>query len=492
MFTSLRFRLWLTYAAVAGMVLCIATAAIFAYILRNPVADRREVQRLRFLASIIVQRSQLLEILPEEIDSDKVDLVLQRADTLVGARVAIYSPQGELIGDSRAHLSSPLPAWSQLKEPVLGGLPTFRDVRGTQWLYVVTPIDGDYMLLLASPRARTPLLGILRDELLGVFTRGAIFGLILSLLLAFWIAHWISHPLRNIEQAARAVSGGEFLQISTEEGPKEVKELASAFNEMIARVQSAQQSQRDFVANVSHDLKTPLTSIQGYAQAILDGAVEDQQEVHKAAQVIHAEATRMNRMVSELLDLARLDSGAIPFERKKVHLAELLNLVVDKFQPLATQADVKLKIALPLQAQPETSIVIGDAERLSQLFSNLVDNAIKFSPPKGEVVLTLDQGDDEVVVKVIDQGPGIPQEEAERIFERFYQMDKARTGGDRRSVGLGLAIAKEIAQKHGGGIKAYNRTLVDGLSGAVFVVNLPLAKPDKATPSGKLRQGRHG
>lgn len=498
MFTSLRSRLWLTYAVVVGVVLLISTVTILAYLVRNPIADRREVQRLRILATIVVQRSQMLDSLPEEFDVKKIEVLLNRLDTTTGARVAIFSPQGELIGDSRAHNSPPLPEWSQLNQTSFGVLPTFRDENGTRWLFTLTRMEQGYFFLLASPRSRFSLLGVFRDELLGEFVRGAVVGLFFSLLLAFWIAHWISHPLHNITRAARSVPEGEFQQIPVEEGPKEVRELAAAFNEMVSRVHHTQKSQQDFIANVSHDLKTPLTSIQGYAQAIIDGAVMEAAEVQKAAQVIYGEAEHMNEMVSDLLELARLDSGMATFEREPVYLKELLNLVLDQFNPLARHAGIKLKLNVPTHLSTDEVTVLGDAERLSQLFSNLIDNAIKFSPPGGEVTLVLGREDQYVVIKVVDQGPGIPPDEVERIFERFYQTDKARTGGGRRSVGLGLAIAREIAEKHGGRIMAYNRSFAEGSSnaseqastGAVFVVHLPLLRPAEASASKKSRPGK--
>ena len=257
------------------------------------------------------------------------------------------------------------------------------------------------------------------------------------------------------------------------EGPAEVKELGKAFNEMVHRVQASQQSQRDFVANVSHELKTPLTSIQGFAQAILDGAVPNEQSLHQAAQVIYDESSRMHRMVVELLDLARLDSGIAEIERLPVNLNTLLQAIYEKFQPIAQQAQVTLR--LHLGVLPE---IQGDGDRLAQVFTNLVDNAIKFTPPGGTVTLSSQVTDDCVYLSVEDGGPGIPAGERERIFERFYQTDKSRRGDRTRGVGLGLAIAREIIQAHGGAISIGEPAASKSSAyGSVFVVKIPLARP---------------
>jgi len=241
---------------------------------------------------------------------------------------------------------------------------------------------------------------------------------------------------------------------------------------MTQRVHDSQQSQRDFVANVSHELKTPLTSIQGFAQAILDGTASTVEARSQAAEVIYDESNRMHRMVLDLLDLARLDAGTADLERAPFNLEALLKSVAERFTPQSREAGVKLVTEIrPLPG------FIGDGDRLSQVFTNLVDNALKHTPPGGTVKLNARDEGGWVEVSVADSGPGIPPEELSRIFERFYQLDKARKGGPGRGVGLGLAIAREIIQAHGGTISAQSRIG----EGSLFVVRLPAAQPDDST-----------
>jgi signal transduction histidine kinase len=252
---------------------------------------------------------------------------------------------------------------------------------------------------------------------------------------------------------------------------------------MSERVKQGQQSQRDFVANVSHELKTPITSIQGFAQAMLDGTVDTLEQRRQAAQVIFDESTRMHRLVLELLDLARLESGIAEMARLPVEMVSLLEGVVEKFAPQAHLS----QISIALTAE-EPLVVSGDTDRLAQLFANLLDNALKFSPPGDSIELRLSRDREFAEIAVADSGPGIPPQDLGRVFERFYQTDKSRRGGASRGIGLGLAIAREIALAHGGSITAFNRgdpggTAVmagsqnPGSHGSVFVVKIPIAEP---------------
>ena len=242
------------------------------------------------------------------------------------------------------------------------------------------------------------------------------------------------------------------------------------------RVQTSRKSQRDFVANVSHELKTPLTSVQGFAQAILDGTADTPESQQQAARVIYNEAGAMHRMVLDLLDLARLDAGTLELQRAPVNLPALLHSIAEKFTPQAHATGVSIHVesgSLPA--------VMGDGDRLAQVFSNLVDNALKNTPEGGMVTLrarsagpaTAPGAGSEIQVDVEDSGAGIPPEALPHIFERFYQADPSRPGGEKHGTGLGLAIVKEIVGAHGGKISVRS---TPG-AGSIFTVTLPLTTP---------------
>jgi len=233
---------------------------------------------------------------------------------------------------------------------------------------------------------------------------------------------------------------------------------------MADQVEATRQSQRDFVANVSHELKTPLTSIQGFSQALLDGTASTPEATARAARIIHDEAERMRRLVDELLILARFDAGQMVMARDPVELGPLLRGCVEKLAPQAQAAGVALALDVP-----ERLFVTGDTDRLAQVFTNLLDNALAHTPAGSKVVLAARPAEDRraVEVAVADAGEGIPAGVLPRIFERFYQVDKSRRRS--RGAGLGLAITKEIVEAHGGTITAES---VVGL-GTRFTVRLP-------------------
>ncbi|MGB9614343.1 MAG: sensor histidine kinase [Fervidobacterium sp.] len=203
---------------------------------------------------------------------------------------------------------------------------------------------------------------------------------------------------------------------------------------------------REFISNVSHELRTPLTSIHGYAEALLDDDLNDKQLVRKFLGVIESESARMTRLINDLLDLEKLESGDAKFTFTTVNTCEVIERVTTILEPLAEDYGVKLNIDCACR-----SSIYGDFDRLVQLVLNLVDNAVKYTSTKdtGEksVFVRCYEREDKVILEVQDTGPGIPQDAQRRLFERFYRVDKARSrkvGG----TGLGLSIVKMIAEKH--------------------------------------------
>ncbi len=247
---------------------------------------------------------------------------------------------------------------------------------------------------------------------------------------------------------------------------------------MTQRVHASQKAQREFVANVSHELKTPLTSIQGFAQALLDGTAGTPQERQRAAGIIQQEAQRMNRIVLDLLDLARMDGGTMDLQREEVDLPALLRSVVEKFSPQAEATGVSIQIN-----EENLPPIMADGDRLAQVFSNLVDNALKFTRSTGSITLCSKKSSthvDHVQVEITDDGEGISADALPHIFERFYQADAARRGGKEHGSGLGLAIAREIVSAHGGTIHVTSEIG----RGSTFTVVLPVT--GQTTPPIKI------
>ncbi|MBZ0304120.1 MAG: HAMP domain-containing histidine kinase [Anaerolineae bacterium] len=343
---------------------------------------------------------------------------------------------------------------------------SFEDPDGTPWLYVgltVTRQNTRLALLYALPQPTQSVGEALQEfgsALAGPVMQAAFMGLVIAIFMAVIVSRTIARPLLHITDAARAVAGGDYDQQVPVTGPPEVRTVAEAFNQMTQEVKTAQKAQQDFMVNISHDLKTPLTSIQGYSQAIIDGATSDPIQ---SATVIHEEAARLNRMVVEITDLARLQDGRFEMKVIDLDISQIVAAIGQRLSIVATRKEIDFQV----EADPMPPIK-GDGDRLAQVLTNLVSNAIKYTPRAGKVRVKTQVHHGGVEVIVSDTGIGIPKEDLPRIFERFYQVDKAR--GPRRGTGLGLAITREIVQAHGGTISV---TSAGPDQGSTFTVWLP-------------------
>lgn len=455
MFSSLRARLWLSYAFLIVTALAVVTIVLILFLLRNPFLYRQELVRL----------NAANEVLASQINpAENIDSIAKSFNV----RMLLFSTSGSLLEDS----SNGLPELNLPARPLIPrGLPAIRDVSGKIWLYSLKRLSNGNWLMAAAQRPKVvPAIAVLTDELSAPLIEGGLIALLLSLVLAFVIARWVADPLQKVIAAARTIPQ-DAIQPVSESGPHEVRELMRAFNAMLARVKSSQNSQRDFVANVSHELKTPLTSIQGFAQAIIDGTADTPEAQHMAAEVIYNEAGRMHRLALDLLDLARLEAGTADLKMSAVDMAALLEGIKEKFSPLAAKGGVNLILTLSEQLP----ILMGDGDRLAQVFTNLVDNALKFTPPGGTVTIWPACVKGEMQVSVTDTGKGIPTQALPHIFDRFYQADTSRTGGEKHGAGLGLAIVQEIVIEHGGRISVRS---AQG-RGTGFIVHLPLTPSKK-------------
>jgi len=454
MFTSLRSRLWLSYAIVITIALGVVVVVLFIFLIRNPVLYRETTQRLR------TTQSQLTENTRGILDDTEA---VQRIAEANNARVLMFDESRSLIFDSD-------PAQPQLSFPrrnILGRTAqVITDDAGGSWLHNTSRLPNGNFLVIAAPRPTVRILNVFADELLIPILQGGLIAFLLSLILAFLLSRWVADPLQKVVLAARNYP--DDAKPVSPRGPREVQDLTNAFNSMVRRVNNSQKSQRDFVANVSHELKTPLTSIQGFAQAILDDTADSPDSRKQAAQIIYDEAGRMHRMALDLLDLARLEAGTADLDMSTLDAGALLRGVAEKFSLQAQKADVNLQV----NVSDDLPALLGDGDRLAQVFTNLIDNALKFTPANGQVVLSAKSAGGWIEFEVADSGVGVESEALPRLFDRFYQVDSSRARENGHGAGLGLAIAREIVQAHGGKIGV--RSSVG--HGTTFTIRLPLAQ----------------
>jgi len=231
----------------------------------------------------------------------------------------------------------------------------------------------------------------------------------------------------------------------------------------LTELRNLQTMRREFVGNVSHELRSPLAAIKAIVETLEDGAIDDKEKARDFLTRVHGEVDRMTQMVAELTELSRIETGRAEVKREPVNFNLLIEEVVARLKPQAERQEV----ALSTELHPDLPAVRADRERMQQVVTNLVHNAIKFTPPGGKTVVSAVPNADSVVVSVADTGIGIAREHLPRVFERFFKADKARSGG---GTGLGLAIAKHVVQAHGGTIWVKSQ---EG-KGSTFSFRLPL------------------
>lgn len=318
---------------------------------------------------------------------------------------------------------------------------------GNQIVGTLVPID---------PAALTPL----EEEFLSSARRAALasgaVALGLALILGTVLATHLVSPLRNLIHATERIAQGDLAHRVVVRTRDELGKLAQAFNRMAEALQRAEAARRQFLADVAHELRTPLAVIRGNLEALLDGAFPLTPE---SLAPVYEETLHLGELIEDLRTLTLADTGHLPLEREKVELGELVEGVVEAVRPVAKEEGVEVV----LSREPNLWAFV-DPRRIRQVLGNLLSNALRYSPPGSTITVSARRQGKEIWVSVQDQGPGIPEEDLPHIFERFYKADKSRAEG---GTGLGLAIAKEIVAAHGGRIWAENS------GGARFTFAIP-------------------
>jgi signal transduction histidine kinase len=338
--------------------------------------------------------------------------------------------------------------------------------------YAVVPVveDGNVVELVYAVRpvpARGPFTRIgdtLRflTDFWREFLLAGVLAASIALVLARWLARGMTQPLRDMAQAARRMETGDYSQRVETRNRDEVGQLAAAFNRMSGELDNLEQLRRDLVANVSHELKTPIAAIRAHLENLLDGVERPDPQT---LQVMLAQTERLSRLIDQLLELSRLESGEVPLRREPVSLAPLVTQVLSEIEVARSDAGVTVESELSIDLPP----VEVDRERVHQVLFNLLDNAVRFTPRGGEVRVSAHRRDGGVEIVVTDTGAGIPPEHLPRLFERFYRADPSRSRED-GGTGIGLAIARSVVEAHGGRIRAES----EPGKGSVFAFDVPL------------------
>lgn len=291
-----------------------------------------------------------------------------------------------------------------------------------------------------------------------------------SLAVVWWLSRGLTRPVREMAQAADRITHGDFTpRVSADFRRDEIGALARAFNRMAAELGETDRLRRDLVANVSHELRTPIAALQVHLENLVDGVEQADPETLRT---MLQQTVRLGRLVQQLLDLSRLEAGVVPLDVRSFDVSSMLRGAVNETRLSRSNATIHVDV------DPVDLRLVGDSERLHQVIANLVENALRYSPRDGRVDVKAHRAGDEVVFEVMDEGPGIGAGEAERVFERFYRADAARSS-QHGGAGLGLAIARWVVDLHGGAIRAEPREP----HGCRMVVALPGAGDGRSNGS---------
>jgi two-component system, OmpR family, sensor histidine kinase BaeS len=302
----------------------------------------------------------------------------------------------------------------------------------------------------------------LLDRLNSAAWTAGLLGAGLSLLLAVLLTYPILKPVHNLTRAAESMAHGDFSSRVPVGGDKDLAAVGKAFNNMAENLQKAEANRKALTADIAHELRTPLAVQRAHLEAIQDDVYPLSLE---SLEPILAQNVLLTRLVEDLRTLALAEAGQLSLDKKKVDLSSIAVEVVDLFTPAAAASQISLNFTQPEKRLPLLEL---DPARIEQILSNLVTNALRYTPPGGVIDITLKQEAGAVFVTVADSGPGIPEHAIPYIFDRFYRADGSRSR-DKGGSGLGLAIARKLAQAHGGDLSASNRP--EG--GAVFTLRLP-------------------
>lgn len=405
--------------------------------------------------------------------------LVNQASNLLQKRIIIVGQDGQPVADSAHATHFYTGSWHPLNATALrAGQQTIAALHGGSLVTLQQPIagtsgrrNGGAVLLVARVAdVRPSRQAVLQAVLIALGT-----ALVVWFFISLYFTYSVSQPLLRIRAATRSMARGDYDVRVSERGPGEIARLASSFNLMAAQVRQTNQVLRDFVANVSHDLRTPLTMIAGFSEALLDGTAGPD-EVQDAAEIIHQEAGRMQALVDDLLQLTRLESGLLVLDRHPTQVRPFVQQVIDRVAR-AHAGQVRLINAVP-EGVPA---MVVDPTRLERALANLLINAVQYTGPGGTVtVRARETTPGQVEICVEDTGCGIPASDLPRIFERFYRADKSRERGHGHS-GLGLAIVREIVEAHGGAVQVQSE---EG-RGSTFRFTVPAVRALRMTRIGR-------
>jgi two-component system sensor histidine kinase BaeS len=283
------------------------------------------------------------------------------------------------------------------------------------------------------------------DSVTTVVVAASLLAVLASITLAIVLARMLARPLDEVGAAARRIADGDYAARVPREGPEELASLADSFNQMAASLERQESMRRDFIANAAHELRTPLTNLQGYLEALRDGVIVADRATYES---LHEEADRLVRLSRSLDALAEGDAGTSLPTLVDLDLSAAVQAAVELAAPSVERAGLRLETDIPA-ALPARA----DPDRLAQVLANLLSNAVRYTPAGGTVTVRAERRPNDVLISILNTGEPIPPEDLDRVFERFYRVEKSRDRA-RGGAGIGLAIVKQLVEQSGGRVGA--------------------------------------
>ena len=338
---------------------------------------------------------------------------------------------------------------------------------GTEFAEVAVPFGGAYVLLVSSPLTEaSETLTLVRERILVA----GLIALVAAALVGFFLSRIFARRIHRLERAADRIAGGQFDEPVIDRSEDELGELARAFDRMREQLASLERARREFIANASHELRTPIFALGGHVELLTEEDMDEATQ-REFLHEMRLQVERLTKLATDLLDLSRLDAGRLHVELAPVDLGEVAGSLVAEFAGVGRGSEHLLT------ASEEEAVALADEERVRQIGRIFLENAILHTPSGTEVRLFTETTNDGVELHVEDTGPGIPTDDQQQVFERFYRADGAITSGS----GLGLAIARELAGVMGGCVVLNSRP---GLT--VFTLKLPRSRIPVDTPEHAL------
>ena len=462
---------WQQFMLTAGLVLltmALLGVSFFALSYNYTLAERREEMQTR--ATLVARMS--VDFLRSEVSGD-VQKDLQDlagvASLMSDVNFLICNEQGNVLLTSDERLvgkvvTLPADMMHRIAEKgVFEGAHTVGVYEHKQVVVGVPVADGSGAVLgyVLAVTETTELMEMWRS-FIGLFLMTSAIIMLVSVIATSFVSMRHAQPIQEMVQATRAYAGGDFdVRISTEDLGEEMGELAASFNSMADSLAETERQRRDFIANVSHELKTPMTTIAGYTDGILDGTIPPAKE-KQYLQIISDESRRLSRLVRRMLDISQIQS--LEMKKSEFDLCESMRLALLSMEQRILQRELDVEADIP----EDSVLVLGDNDLITQVIYNLLENATKFAAPRSTLYLGLSVGGEKAQVTVRNTGHTIPPEEIPLLFERFHKSDKSRSA-DKDGYGLGLYIVKTIVEQHKETISV---TSEEGVTDFSFTVQL--------------------